>query len=99
MISESTIEKYLVKQIKKRNGQCVKLTGDVGIPDRLILLSPSIVVLVELKTAIGKLSPKQVWWGKTIQNLGLEYRVIRSLEDVNTLVSQYDKFVGNLQKN
>jgi len=99
MIRESTIEKYLVKQIKNRGGQCIKLTGNVGIPDRLILLPTSIVVFVELKTAVGKLSPKQIWWGKVVQNLGLEYKVIRSTEDVDTLVSLYDKVAGNLQKN
>ena len=98
MIRESTIEKYLVKQIKIRGGQCIKLTGDVGIPDRLVLLPTSIVVFVELKTAVGKLSPKQIWWGKTVQNLGLEYRVIRSTGDVDTLVSLYDKLQNNLQK-
>jgi hypothetical protein len=52
-------------------------------------------VFIELKTAVGKLSPKQIWWGKTVKNIGLEYRVIRSMGDVDTLVSLYDKLQNN----
>jgi NADPH-dependent 2,4-dienoyl-CoA reductase/sulfur reductase-like enzyme len=88
---ESTIEQYLIKRIKERGGLCIKLTGLVGLPDRLILLPVRIVIFIETKTATGKLSPLQKWWQKALTNLGFAYLIIRSKEEVNDLISQYDK--------
>ena len=88
---ESNIEQYLIKKVKERDGLCIKLTGLVGLPDRLILLPVRIVIFIETKTATGKLSPLQKWWQKSLTNLGFTHLVIRSKEEVNTLISQYDK--------
>ena len=88
---ESNIEQYLIKKVKERNGLCIKLVGLVGIPDRMVLLPIRIIIFVETKTATGKLSPLQKWWQKTLVKLGFTHLVIRSKEEVNTLISQYDK--------
>jgi hypothetical protein len=88
---ESTIEQYLIKRIKERGGLCIKLTGLVGLPDRLILLPVRIIIFIETKTVTGKLSPLQKWWKKALTNLGFAHLIIRSKEEVNDLISQYDK--------
>ena len=88
---ESNIEQYLIKKVKERDGLCIKLVGLVGIPDRMVLLPIRIIIFVETKTATGKLSPLQKWWQKALVKLGFTYLVIRSKEEVNTLISQYDK--------
>ena len=86
MIRESVIEKYLVKKIKSKGGQCVKLTGNLGIPDRMVLLT-RFIIFIEVKTLTGKLTPRQVWWGETIQKLGFKYAIIRSKEEIDQLFS------------
>ena len=35
---EKTLEKYLCQKVKSLGGMCIKLTGEVGIPDRLVIL-------------------------------------------------------------
>jgi hypothetical protein len=91
IIRESSIERYLVSEIKQRNGYCIKLLGIVGIPDRLILLPGRIVLFVELKAPKGKLSPLQKWWQKSLTDLGFTCLVIKSKTEVNDLISHYDK--------
>ena len=88
---ERTIEQYLVRRVKERDGLCVKLLGLVGMPDRMILLPVRIVIFVETKTAKGKLSPLQKWWQKTLVKLGFAHLVIRSKDEVDDLMLHYDK--------
>lgn len=88
---EKTIEQYLVQEVKKRNGMCIKLLGIVGIPDRMVLLPVRIIVFIETKTAKGKLSPLQKWWEKSLKALGFDHMVIRSKQEVDHLLSLYDK--------
>ena len=98
MIRENAIEQYLVQEVKKRKGLCIKLLGVVGIPDRMILLPIRIILFVETKVPKGKLSPLQRWWERTLKALGFDYLVIRSKEEVDQLLAQYDHFQKNLQK-
>lgn len=95
MIRERSIEQYLVQEVKKRNGMCIKLLGVVGIPDRMILLPIRFIVFVETKTAKGKLSPLQRWWERSLKALGFDHLVIRSKQEVDQLLSQYDKLQNN----
>jgi len=88
---EKTIEQYLVQEVKKRNGMCIKLLGIVGIPDRMVLLPVRIIVFIETKTSKGKLSPLQKWWEKSLKALGFDHLVIRSKQEVAHLLSLYDK--------
>jgi len=92
---EKTIEQYLVQEVKKRNGLCIKLLGIVGIPDRMVLLPVRIIVFIETKTAKGKLSPLQKWWEKSLKALGFDHLVIRSKQEVDHLLSLYDKLQNN----
>jgi hypothetical protein len=90
-VRESTIEKYLVKEIKRHQGVCIKLTGVMGIPDRLVLFKGGLLVFAELKTATGKLTPLQIKWSKFLISLGFYYIVIRSKQEVDQFIQQYLK--------
>lgn len=58
---ERDVEKYLVKQITKCGGKCLKWravdTG--GVPDRICMLPWMGIFFVEVKAIDGKLSKKQ----------------------------------------
>lgn len=88
---EKTIEQYLVQEVKKRNGLCIKLLGVIGIPDRMILLPIRFIIFVETKTLNGKLSPLQKWWGRSLKSLGFDHIVIRSKSEIDKLMAIYDK--------
>ena len=58
-----------------------KATGLVSGVSDLIVLLPNKCMFVEVKTAIGKQSKKQISFEKTVTNLGFEYHLVRSLKD------------------
>lgn len=84
-MKENSVEKYLVAQVKKLGGVCVKLstTHAKGIPDRLCVLPNIAPFLVELKTANGKLSPIQELKIQQLQTLGAKVYVLNSYESIN----------------
>lgn len=60
-IPESKIESYLVKEIKKIGGMCIKGNphNQRGMPDRICILPNRLVVFVELKRPGLKPRPNQ----------------------------------------
>ncbi|MBD3948465.1 VRR-NUC domain-containing protein [Tuanshanicoccus lijuaniae] len=50
---EKQIEQKLVIEVKKSDGLCFKLTGMIGIPDRMVLMPHGKIGFVEVK-ALGK---------------------------------------------
>lgn len=56
-MKESTLEKYLVKEITKLNGLCLKWVapGTRGVPDRIIIMPEGKTFFVEMKQEKGKL--------------------------------------------
>ena len=55
---ESDIERRLVQGVKKLGGRAYKFVspGNVGVPDRLVVLPGGIVLFVEVKAPDGRLS-------------------------------------------
>jgi hypothetical protein len=88
-MKESTIEKYLVVQVKTYGGYCIKLGGYVGIPDRMVLLPNGIVIFIELKTPIGNLSPLQKRWKQILEKLGFTHLVLRDKNSIDITLNQY----------
>lgn len=86
---ESTIEKYLVAQIKKIGGRALKMspTYDNGVPDRIVLYK-GLAVFVELKASGKRPRALQVAFSKELAANGFDVRVIDSKEGVDTLVVQ-----------
>lgn len=69
---ESTVEKRLTVEAKKRGGMSVKFVspGLDGVPDRLVLLPGGKVAFVELKAPGKKMRPLQVYRAKQLTALG-----------------------------
>lgn len=84
-LRESTIERYLVAQVKKRGGRAYKFVspGNRGVPDRIVIFPDEVPVFIELKAPGGKLSANQKAQIKTLQDLGCDVCVVRSKQEVD----------------
>ena len=58
-----------------------KATGMLAGVSDLIILLPNRVVFVEVKTDVGRQSEHQIRFEQTVKALGLEYYLVRKLED------------------
>lgn len=67
---ERQIEDYLKREVKKRNGECIKLFGVVGIPDRMVILPKEKIGFIELKRPGERPRQVQYWWIRRLRNLG-----------------------------
>ena len=86
-VLEKEIEKYLSKKIKQSSGLSYKwLSSVTGVPDRIVFLNQK-VHLVELKTATGKLSPRQTLVFDELGEAGFPVHILRSKEDVEDFVN------------
>ena len=89
-MKESSIEAYLVREIKRRGGLCYKFVspGNVGVPDRLIILPGGRTVFVELKTETGRLSKLQVWQRREMERRGADVRVLHGKDAVQEFLRE-----------
>lgn len=83
---EKTLEQYLVQKVKEQGGMCLKLTGVVGIPDRLVILPNKRIVFVELKREGEKPRAIQNFMLKKLMFLGFDVMVLDSKEDIRDLL-------------
>ena len=69
---ESTVERHLREEAKKRKGKALKFVspGMNGVPDRIALLPGGKIAFVELKAPGKKLRPLQVRRKKQLEALG-----------------------------
>ena len=87
MIRESSIEKYLTKKVTEGKGKCLKLTGYIGIPDRLVLLPGGVMIFVELKRSKHHAPrPSQLLWQRLLTRLGFTCLTVGSKEEVDQLM-------------
>lgn len=83
---EKQIEKYLVKKVTQNKGLTFKWLSTVtGVPDRIVFLNNQ-VHLVELKTADGKLSARQVLVFDQLGEAGFPVYILRSYEDIEEFI-------------
>lgn len=96
MQSEKKTEPYLVAQVKKRKGLCLKLlsTYFIGLPDRLVLLPLGYIVFVETKSQGDKPRKIQLFVHDTLRELGFMVYVTDTKEKVNIILEEYDKWYG-----
>jgi hypothetical protein len=85
-VLEKEIEKHLNNLVKKSKGLSYKWISTVtGVPDRIVFINQQ-VFLVELKTATGKLSPRQEIVFDEIGEQGFPVHVLHSKEDVEDFI-------------
>jgi hypothetical protein len=85
-VLEKEIEKHLNNLVKKSKGLSYKWISTVtGVPDRIVFLQNQ-VFFVELKTATGKLSPRQTIVFDDLGEQGFPVHVLHSKEDVEDFI-------------
>lgn len=94
MESEKKTERYLVAEVKKRKGYCLKLltTYFVGLPDRLVLLPMGYIVFVETKSQGGIPRKIQLFVHNALREIGFMVYVADTKEKVNSILNDYDKW-------
>lgn len=85
-MKESKLEARLVRGVKRLGGRAYKFVspGNVGVPDRMIVLPGGQIIFVELKTEQGALSPMQRHQIRELQKLGATVWVVRGMQGVAT---------------
>lgn len=87
---EKDIEQYLRKRIDMIGGLCYKfISTETGVPDRTVIHKGH-VFFVELKTAVGKLSPRQKYIHQKLIQTGGKVAVLHGKEDVDVFINFLD---------
>ena len=66
-------------------------TIGVGAPDMLICADKGRIIIIECKTAKGKLSTKQLAWKMVLERNGHKYHVVRSFAEYLKVVEEMMK--------
>lgn len=93
MQSEKKTERYLVTEVKKRKGYCIKLLTNyfTGLPDRLVLLPMGYIIFIETKSQGDKPRPIQLLVHNKLRQIGFNVYVADTKEKVNSILNDYDK--------
>lgn len=92
MVREVSVESYLRAQVKKARGICIKLNplGNVGVPDRLVLLPGGVMMFVEVKKPRGaKVARLQVWWCDRLRALGFRSVFAFTRDEVDAIMEEF----------
>ena len=86
----------MVRGVKRLGGRAYKFVspGNVGVPDRMIVLPGGRIIFVELKTDQGTLSPMQRHQIRQLQQLGATVWVVRGMQGVATTLGHLRTMVG-----
>lgn len=87
---EKQIEEKLRIGVKKMGGLAYKFTspGNIGVPDRIVILPAGKVWFVELKTETGRLTPNQSRQIDRLKNLGCHVCTLYGIEDVEKFMKE-----------
>lgn len=79
---EKEVEKYLIRQVRKSGGLCLKFIspGWSGAPDRLCLWPKGRVKFVEVKRPGAGLRPLQERRAEELRELGFDVEVVDTFE-------------------
>lgn len=89
-MKESEIEKILVDGVRKLGGRAYKFVspGNVGVPDRIIVLDGLQVIFVEMKTETGRLTELQKRQIEFLSKQGKLTRVLYGEEDTRAFLEE-----------
>lgn len=96
MADEKKIETYLIKQVEKRGGMCVKFVPQhfAGFPDRLIYMPNGVHLLGELKAPhIKGVDKLQKIVHAKLRKLGFWVEVLPTKESVDALMDTLDHMI------
>lgn len=85
---ERDIERYLIKRVKQMGGKAYKWTspGNVGVPDRIVLLPDGVILFVECKASGLKPRASQRKRISEIEALGWTVHVVDSKAAVDEVL-------------
>lgn len=89
-MKESEIEKILVDGVRKLGGRAYKFVspGNIGVPDRIIVLDGLPVIFVEMKTGMGRLTELQRRQIEFLSKQGKLTRVLYGEEDTRAFLEE-----------
>ena len=90
---EAVLDKLLVRECKKRGVACLRITGTVGVPDRLIVAS-GWHLWVELKTSTGRLTAAQRAIHSKLRRAGAHVIVARGRAGVSDVLAAIDELLA-----
>lgn len=90
---EKQVERRLVDKTREAGGLAMKWVspGFAGAPDRIVFLPGGRIVLVEVKRPGEKPRPLQVRLHQMLRGLGVDVRVVDTVEAVDALVREVSR--------
>ena len=87
---EQEIEQKLREAVKRMGGRAYKFIspGNVGVPDRIVIMPGRQVIFIELKTEVGRLTPVQKAQIGYLAGLGQDDRVPYGMNDVEKFINE-----------
>lgn len=87
---ESKIESYLVKEVKKINGLCLKWVapGTRGVPDRIVILPKGKTYYVEMKQPKGRIDSLQQYMHKQLTTRNHKVYTLWTKSQVDEFISE-----------
>ena len=85
---ESTVERHLREEAKKRKGMALKFVspGMNGVPDRIVLLPHGVMAFVEVKAPGKKPRPLQVSRHGLLRHLGFKVYVLDDMNQIGEII-------------
>ena len=89
-LRESSVEKYLVKEIRLLGGTAYKFSSPArrAVPDRLIVFPGLCAFFIECKAFGESLTPAQEREHKGLRNLNQEVFTVDSIEQIDELLKR-----------
>ena len=87
-MKESELEQRLVRGVRRLGGRAYKFVspGNVGVPDRLVILPGGQILFAELKTDGGRLSKMQRYQISQLRQLGVTVQEVRGEAGVQSFL-------------
>ena len=96
-MNEKQIEAKLRDAIKAMGGIAYKFTspGNIGVPDRIVILPGGRIWFVELKADAGRLTPNQERQIQRIQETGADACTLYGMDGVNAFLAARRRELGD----
>lgn len=96
-MKEKEVEEYLRDKVKAIGGIAYKFVspGNVGVPDRVVVLPGGAVLFVELKSPTGKPTAMQQKQINKLSVLGADVRVVKSKQEVDAFILHCRSVIAN----
>lgn len=80
---------------RREGWKAIKLMpSEKGVPDRIVIIPGGEILLVELKTETGRLSPAQREWHRRVGVLGVHVYVVKGPKEVKQWIESIKQSKG-----